>query len=68
MPILTVYGDFVDHDSRWPSIRKAQLALNEKHIAAGRKVDVINLPDIGIKGNSHMMMMDRNNMQIALSH
>jgi len=23
------------------------------------------LPDIGIKGNSHMMMMDRNNLQVA---
>ena len=33
--------------------------------AAGGKVDVINLPDIGIKGNSHMMMMDKNNAAIA---
>ena len=23
------------------------------------------LPDTGIKGNSHMMMMDRNNLQLA---
>ena len=33
--------------------------------AAGGKVDMVDLPDIGIKGNSHMMMMDRNNAQIA---
>ena len=33
--------------------------------AAGGKVDVISLPDIGIKGNSHMMMMDKNNAQVA---
>jgi hypothetical protein len=46
-------------------MRKGQLALNEKYIAAGAKMDVINLPEIGIKGNSHMMMMDRNNMQVA---
>ena len=25
----------------------------------------INLPDIGIKGNSHMMMQDKNNAEIA---
>jgi hypothetical protein len=25
----------------------------------------VNLPQIGIKGNSHMMMMDRNNQQVA---
>jgi hypothetical protein len=23
------------------------------------------LPDTGIKGNSHMMMMDKNNLQLA---
>jgi hypothetical protein len=33
--------------------------------AAGGKVDVINLPDLGIKGNSHMVMMDRNNDAVA---
>ncbi|SMC62724.1 esterase [Polynucleobacter kasalickyi] len=65
MPILTVYGDYIDQDSRWPSMRKGQLGLNEKYTAAGAKIDVINLPEIGIKGNSHMMMMDKNNMQVA---
>jgi hypothetical protein len=25
----------------------------------------VNLPQIGIKGNSHMMMMDKNNQQVA---
>ena len=64
-PILTIYGDFIDQDSRWPTIRSNQLALNQKYIEAGGSVDVINLPEIGIKGNSHMMMMDRNNLQIA---
>jgi len=64
-PILTIYGDYIDQDSRWPSIRKTQLELNQKYINAGASVDVINLPEIGIKGNSHMMMMDKNNLQIA---
>lgn len=64
-PILTIYGDYIDQDARWPSIRKNQLALNQKYIDAGGSVDVVNLPEIGIKGNSHMMMMDRNNLQIA---
>ncbi len=64
-PVLEIYGDFIDQDSRWPNIRKTQMDLNKKYIEAGGSVDVINLPEIGIKGNSHMMMMDRNNMQIA---
>jgi hypothetical protein len=29
------------------------------------KSDWIDLPTLGIKGNSHMMMMDRNSDQIA---
>ncbi len=33
--------------------------------AGGGTVDVINLPDIGIKGNSHMLMQDKNNAEIA---
>jgi pimeloyl-ACP methyl ester carboxylesterase len=65
MPILTVYGDNIKTDSRWPKIRQTQLDLNAKYSAAGADVRVIDLPDIGIKGNSHMMMMDRNNLQIA---
>ena len=34
-------------------------------VAAGGRYEVVNLPQIGIKGNSHMMMMDRNNQQVA---
>ena len=33
--------------------------------AGGGKVDVVNLPEVGIKGNSHMMMQDKNNAPIA---
>ena len=33
--------------------------------AAGGSVDVVNLPEVGIKGNSHMLMMDKNNGQVA---
>jgi hypothetical protein len=32
---------------------------------AGGSVDVIDLPDIGIKGNTHMVMMDRNSDAVA---
>jgi len=33
--------------------------------AAGGSVDVVNLPEIGIAGNSHMLMMDKNNAVTA---
>ncbi len=64
-PILTVYGDFIEQDSRWPTIRANQLAQLEQVRSAGGRYDVVNLPLIGIKGNSHMMMMDKNNLQVA---
>ena len=33
--------------------------------AAGGSVDVVDLPEIGIRGNSHMIMMDRNSDAVA---
>jgi pimeloyl-ACP methyl ester carboxylesterase len=65
IPILMVFGDNVDLHPRWVAYRKLDLAYADAVRTAGGKVDVINLPDIGIKGNSHMMMMDKNNAAIA---
>ena len=33
--------------------------------AAGGKAEVLVLPEIGIHGNSHMLMQDNNSLQIA---
>jgi hypothetical protein len=33
--------------------------------AAGGTAKLLLLPEAGLKGNSHMMMMDKNNLQIA---
>ncbi len=64
-PILAVYGDYIDEDPRWPTIRANELKFLEQVRVAGGKYDVVNLPQIGIKGNSHMIMMDRNSDQVA---
>lgn len=32
---------------------------------AGVKVDAVHLPDLGIRGNGHMMMLEKNNAAIA---
>ena len=32
---------------------------------AGGKAEVVDLPKVGIKGNSHMVMMDRNSSEVA---
>jgi pimeloyl-ACP methyl ester carboxylesterase len=64
MPLLLLYGDYIDQDPRWVAYRKAALAYVEGMRAAGGKVDVVSLPERGIKGNSHMLMMDKNNRAV----
>jgi pimeloyl-ACP methyl ester carboxylesterase len=65
IPVLMLFGDNVNLHPRWVAYRKIDLEYAAAIRAAGGKVDVINLPDLGIKGNSHMMMMDKNNAAIA---
>jgi pimeloyl-ACP methyl ester carboxylesterase len=65
IPVMALYGDYIDQDSRWPSILKRQNDVNALIKQAGGNVEVIHLPERGIKGNSHMLMMDKNNLQAA---
>ena len=65
IPTLMVFGDFIEQDARWPKIRAIAVDFGDKIKSAGGTVDVIDLPKIGIKGNSHMMMMDKNNSDVA---
>jgi pimeloyl-ACP methyl ester carboxylesterase len=65
VPMLIVYGDYIERDSRWPKMRQNGLDFAARITAAGGKVDVMELPKLGIKGNSHMLMMDKNNLEVA---
>ena len=65
IPTLIVYGDYIEKDSRWPKIRATGIAFGDKIKAAGGSVDVVDLPQVGITGNSHMLMMDKNNAEVA---
>jgi len=65
IPSLMIYGDFIEQDSRWPKIRATGLAFADGIRAAGGTADVVDLPKAGIQGNSHMMMMDKNNAEVA---
>jgi pimeloyl-ACP methyl ester carboxylesterase len=65
VPILTVFGDYLQFSTQgtgWLNSAKATLDLVN---AAGGDGTVLVLPDVGISGNTHMMMMDSNNEQIA---
>ena len=64
-PALMVFGDYVDQHPRWSAFKKIDLEYAAAVRTGGGSVDVINLPEVGVRGNSHMMMQDRNNAVIA---
>src|SRR5712692_1914296 len=65
IPTLLVYGDYIAQDARWPQIRTNGVAFGEAIRQAGGRVEVVDLPQAGIHGNSHLVMMDRNNLEVA---
>jgi pimeloyl-ACP methyl ester carboxylesterase len=65
VPHLIVWGDFHDNHPIWPKLRANPVKWGDAIAAAGGKVDTFDLPKMGIKGNSHMLMMDRNSDEVA---
>ena len=65
VPVLMMFGDFVDQHPRWSTFHKVDTEYGNAIKAAGGTVDWINLPEIGIKGNSHMVMQDKNSAEVA---
>ena len=67
VPTLMVFGDYTEGstgpngDERRNLCNQSASAIN----AAGGTAKFLYLPGLGIKGNSHMLMMDKNNLQIA---
>lgn len=68
-PFLGIWGDHIDQDSPGGHfVRRQSCQEMARSIEAGGQApaQVISLPDdLNIRGNSHMMMEDRNNDQIA---
>lgn len=65
IPMLVLWGDNVSHSDIWrqqqPSSREFMHSLN----AMGGRVQWIDLPEVGVRGNSHMVMMDTNSDVVA---
>ncbi len=65
LPILVLWGDYVEQAPRWAPRLKAcgefVRALNQ----AGGKAEMVMLADVGMPGASHMLMQDRNSLQVA---
>lgn len=72
LPILVVFGDHLGdvptgipgHSWKTTAFDSCQTFITRVN-AAGGKAQRLYPPDKGIKGNSHMIMQDKNNLQIA---
>ena len=61
---IGIYGD--NFDLRPMAGRyQASVRMAEEINSAGGKADVIRLPELGIRGNSHLLMQDNNNKEIS---
>ena len=69
IPILVMFGDHLGDVQGGPVSWAASLEGCQKFVQqvkdAGGDAEAIHLPAIGIRGNSHMLMQDRNNLQLA---
>lgn len=65
VPILSLHGDFLEGSEQFSTQLKYNLEKAERAKAAGGSIEVVKLADIGMKGNSHFMMMEKNNAAIA---
>jgi pimeloyl-ACP methyl ester carboxylesterase len=71
VPILIVFGDHRDTPTgistrpSWQLSFEGCQALIGRVKAAGGDAQMLNPPDRGIRGNSHMIMQDKNHLQIA---
>ena len=71
IPILVVFGDYRDTPTgignlpTWQARFEACQAFIKRVTSAGGRAEMLAPPDRGIRGNSHMIMQDKNNLQVA---
>ncbi len=70
IPILAVFGDHLDLETglasfSWQDAYESCLQFVAEVNDRGGNATMLYPPDLGINGNSHVLMMDRNNLEIA---
>lgn len=72
IPIIFYFGDYMENGPQdimssgfWSMIKAGAVSFAEAYNAAGGDATVIDLPAIGITGNSHFMFQEMNNQVIA---
>ena len=65
VPHLVVWGDYLEDYDRWMAIVRTVEKYEDALRRQGGVAEHLDLPKVGVRGNSHMMMMDTNSDQIA---
>jgi len=70
IPTLIMFGDHLSDvqgggPANWNASYEGCLKFVEQVKGAGGDAEMMYLPKLGIKGNSHMLMQDRNNLSLA---
>ena len=65
IPALVLWGDYVDRSERWAPRLKMCQAFAAAVNARGGRIENVEQPKTGMRGNSHMLMQDRNSLEIA---
>jgi hypothetical protein len=65
IPILVVFGDFLNEFAFWSATLSMAQTFVETVNNHGGNATLLVLPDVGIFGNTHALMLDQNNVQIA---
>jgi hypothetical protein len=69
IPTLVMFGDHLGDAPtvivNWQTTFEVCNAFVEKVKAAGGDAQMMHLPKMGLRGNSHMLMQDKNNLQVA---
>jgi hypothetical protein len=69
IPTLIMFGDHLGDvqggPANWASSFESCQTYLAQVTAAGGDAEMMYLPDLGIRGNSHMLMQDRNSLELA---
>ena len=70
IPTLVMFGDHLGDvqgggPANWNASYQGCQTFVQQLKAAGGDAEMMYLPQLGIKGNSHMLMQDRNNLDLA---
>jgi pimeloyl-ACP methyl ester carboxylesterase len=67
IPVLELFGDHLDAPvfTARPRYEARKVVVDRINKREGGNAAIVRLPDVGIHGNSHMLMQDRNNLRVA---